>query len=166
MVSRSINKMETHKKIFNLYQDGNLGAVLPLWELTDIDLKNQPHQLDESLLTEGYTILEGVDIELLFDHMLSGNPAMFREKVLYNKDLIKETISEIIHLWQSDIPLIPPTIVISDKTLPNGLVDTEKLFPADGKHRINVAYYFGITEIPIFVSNKQLGKMKRILNIM
>jgi hypothetical protein len=45
------------------------------------------------------------------------------------------------------------------------VTETNELFATDGKHRLNVAYYFGATGIPIFVVNKQLEKIKAILNL-
>lgn len=90
---------------------------------------------------------------------------MFREKKLYNPSLIDCQISDILNFWIKGEKLIPPTILVIDRTIKNTIKDTDKIFPVDGKHRLNVAYYLGCTKIPIFVINKQLDKIKSILNL-
>lgn len=156
-----------HEEIMKLFHSPELNNIVPLWHINieDIDLTKQRENLTDDLLEEGFTIIENVNIELLFDKMSSGNPNMFREKILYNKDLLDWKISDVLDNWRKGIKLIPPTISIIDKTIYNANTDTNELFATDGKHRINVAYYFGVTSIPIFVINKELEKIKTILNL-
>jgi hypothetical protein len=154
-----------HKEIQELFNSSKLTALNPLWhtDLNDIDLSKQRENLRDDLLEDGFTILQNIDIELLFDKMPSGNPELFREKNLYNDDLNDWKISDVIDNWLNNIKLIPPTILVIDKIIDSFIEDTCQIFPTDGKHRINVAYYYGATTIPIFVVNKQLEKIKTIL---
>ena len=154
---------ERHQEIVKLFKSSKLTDLKPLWhtDINEIDLDQQRDNLCKDLLDEGFTILQNINIELLFDKMQSGNPEMFRERELYNGDLLDWKISDVIDNWMNNIKLIPPTILVID----NSISDTFKIFPTDGKHRINVAYYFGATTIPIFVVNKELEKIKRILNL-
>lgn len=158
---------ERHKEIFELFESSQLTALKPLWhtDINDIDLSKQRHNLTAYLLIDGFTILQDIDIELLFSKMYPGNPEMFKEKILYNDDLIDWQISDIIDNWRNNIKLIPPTILVMDKVIDNSIENSCQIFPTDGKHRINVAYYYGAEAIPIFVINRQLDKIKRILNI-
>ena len=156
-----------HQEILNLFKSSKLTDLEPLWhtDINEIDLSKQRENLRSDLLDEGFTILQNINIELLFDKMQSGNPEMFREKELYNDDLNDWKISDVIDNWLNNVKLIPPTILVIDKVIDKTINDTCKLFPTDGKHRINVAYYFGASTIPIFVVNKQLDKIKTILNL-
>lgn len=156
-----------HQEIVKLFKSSKLTDLKPLWhtDISEIDLSKQRENLQNDLLDEGFTILQNIDIELLFDKMQPGNPEMFREKELYNDDLNDWKISDVIDNWINNVKLIPPTILVIDKVIDKSINDTCKIFPTDGKHRINVAYYFGATTIPIFVVNKQLEKIKTILNI-
>ena len=148
-----------HKEIVDLFNSSKLTTLQPLWhtEIDSIDLNKQNENLNADLLEDGFTILHNIDIEFLFDKMYPGNPEMFREKNLYNKELDDLKISGVIDNWFKNVKLIPPTILVIN--------NTNYVFPTDGKHRINVAYYFGATTLPIFVINKQLDKIKSILNL-
>jgi hypothetical protein len=160
-----IERDKRHHEIFQLFNSSQLPNIIPIWHtnIADIDLTKQRNNLTEDLLEEGFTIIEDVDIELLFDKIYSGNREMFREKELYNNDLDEMKISDVLDNWIKGTKLIPPTILVSDKTINNSITDSNELFPTDGKHRLNVAYYYGATRIPIFVINKQLDKIKTIL---
>jgi hypothetical protein len=157
--ARMRERNKRHRDIVDLFNSSKLPTLQPLWhtDVDNIDLSQQRENLNDDLLEDGYTILQNVDIDVLFDKMYSGNPEMFREKKLYNEDLDDLKISGVIDSWLNNLKLIPPTILVIE--------GTNKVFPTDGKHRINVAYYYGATDIPIFVINKQLNKMKSILNI-
>ncbi len=165
--NRMRERNKRHQEIVKLYKSSKLNDVTPLWHTTieEIDLAKQRENLREDLLEEGFKIIENINIELLFDKMSSGNPDMFREKVLYNDDLNDWKISDVLDNWINGTKLIPPTILVIDKTIDNMVTDTNELFATDGKHRLNVAYYYGATSIPIFVVNKQLDKIKTILNL-
>lgn len=156
---RMRERNKRHREIVDLFNSSKLTTLQPLWhtDIESIDLNKQRENLTDDLLEDGFTILQNIDIEVLFDKMYSGNPEMFREKKLYNKELDDLKISGVIDNWLNNVKLIPPTILVIDNTY--------KVFPTDGKHRINVAYYYGATTIPIFVINKQLDKIKQILNL-
>uniref|UniRef100_UPI004048704F hypothetical protein n=1 Tax=Flavobacterium sp. TaxID=239 RepID=UPI004048704F len=78
-----------HQEILTLFKSSKLTDLKPLWhtDINEIDLSKQRENLRDDLLDEGFTILQNINIELLFDKMQSGNPEMFREKELYNDDL-------------------------------------------------------------------------------
>jgi hypothetical protein len=159
-----------HEKHNELHKKSLLPNINPLWHLKndDIDFNNQKDQLRPDLIDEGFTIIQNVDIELLLDCMLDGYQDLVRDKILYNEEQNETNISGVIDKWLSNIKLIPPTILIWDTIVDQtGILkkDTEKLFVQDGKHRINVAYYYGAKTLPIVVINKQLARMKTILNI-
>jgi hypothetical protein len=156
-----------HQEIMQLFKESQLPNITPIWHtsIEDIDLTMQRENLVDELLEDGFTIIENVDIELLFDKMSPGNPEMFREKILYNEDLLDWKISDVLDNWIKETKLIPPTILVIDKAIDNSDIDTNLIFATDGKHRLNVAYYCGVTRIPIFVINKQLEKIKTILNL-
>lgn len=96
--TRIKERKKRHQEIVKLFNSSQLTGITPIWHtsIEDIDLKQQRENLCDDLLEEGITIIEDVDIELLFNKMSSGNPDMFREKVLYNKDLIDWKISEAL----------------------------------------------------------------------
>lgn len=146
-------------EIQELFDSGQLKSLEILWHenIDDIDLSKQYHSLDKPLLEAGFDIIKNVDIELLFDKMLEGNPQLFREKRLFHEELSSSNIANIIDHWLRKEKLIPPTILLVE--------NSTDLFPTDGKHRLNVAYYFGVTTIPIFVINPQKEKILEILKI-
>jgi hypothetical protein len=163
-------RYKRRKEIYELYQNSELNSLSPLWntENKDIDFNKQKDKLREDLLEDGFTIIENVDIELLLDCMFDGYPDLVREKILYNEEQNETNISDVIDKWLSNTKLIPPTILVLDTIVDqSGILkeDTNKLFVHDGKHRINVAYYFGAKTLPILVINKQLTRIKTILNL-
>lgn len=163
-------RYQRHEEIYELYQNSQLNNISPLWHINekDIDFDNQKNELRPDLLEDGFTIIENVDIESLLDCMFDGYQDLVREKILYNEEQDETNISGVIDKWLNKIKLIPPTILIWDTIVDQtGILkeDTDKLFVQDGKHRINVAYYFGANTLPILVINKQLKRIKTILNI-
>ncbi|KFF17964.1 hypothetical protein [Flavobacterium hydatis] len=158
-IGKKTEKDKKHEEIFQAFELSTHKAVIPLWhtENKDIDLKKQSNDVPEIFCGVGFTILQNIDIEMLFTKIDVGNSEMFIEKELYNTSLLGEKISEIINHWENNEKLIPPTITINE-------INSERpLFPTDGKHRINVAHYFGATRIPILVYNQELKKVKEIL---
>ena len=157
---------DQHKIVKAQFKKGMITKVTPLWhtEKSGINFKLQGDEIDPELLSEGYEILE-VDIETLFKCFDSGLPEMYLRKELYNKKQTEEKISGVIHKWQQGVPLIPPTILCRDSSLIFWNEDSDVLMPQDGKHRLNVAYFFGATTIPIIVVNKQFEKVRRILKL-
>ena len=168
--SRLISEM--HTKIQALINSNEITDLTPLWHTNpeDINFFLQKDQLDEKLLTHGFSIIENVNIEILMDNMEDGNPALFRDKILYNEDLIDTNISKVINHWMNNEKLIPPTITIADNFLTTTLkcpsTINPKLFASDGKHRLNVAYFFGSEHIPIVVLTPQLITIKDKLGIL
>jgi len=172
-----VNKMEAdekiiksnkrHKELKRWYKSSKHKGIQPVWhtDISKIDLLKQRDNFCEDLLVEEITIIDDVDIELLFDKMLTGVSEMFRKKVLYHKDLCDWKISDVLDKWLNSAKLIPPTIFVTDKTVDKYISNTNNIFPIDGKHRLNVAYYYGVTNIPIIVVKKRLGKIKTILNL-
>lgn len=157
---------EMHSKILDLINNNEIIDLIPLWHTNpeDINFFLQKDQLDEKLLAHGFTVIENVNIEILLDNMEDGNPDLFREKKLYNEDLIDTNISKVINHWMNNEKLIPPTITIADNFLTTILkcppTNNPKLFASDGKHRLNVAYFFGSEHIPIVVLTPQLDIIK------
>ncbi len=168
--SRLTNEM--HIKIEALINNKEITDLTPLWHTNpeDINFLLQKDQLDEKLLAHGFTVIENVNIEILLDNMEDGNPDLFREKILYNEDLIDNNISKVINHWMNNEKLIPPTITIADNFLTTILkcppTNNPKLFASDGKHRLNVAYFFGSEHIPIVVLSPQLNTIKDKLGML
>ncbi|EID4421474.1 ParB N-terminal domain-containing protein [Vibrio vulnificus] len=144
-------------KIMELYAKGSLDPVKPCWHLDKkyIDFDNQDFHLSDELCEQGYRLIPSVDVETLLDAMQSGNPELYRSKSLFHKHWSDEKICNVVKHWQNNEKLIPPTIVY------NHLL--HRLYVADGKHRFNVAYYFGTECMPIIVPNVQLEKIKPML---
>lgn len=157
----------THEILIAAYREGNLPIPQIHWHLseTEIDLSLQRDALHPRLLVEGFTIIPNVDIETLFNQMTEADAAMFRRRELYNSSFNARTISSVLHSWLKDQKLIPPTIIVYDKefadTLKIKIITSNELRPIDGKHRINVSYFFGAKSIPILVRNKQLQLIEK-----
>lgn len=168
-LSRLNNKLNQGLK--KLFQECKIPSLVPQWHTNpaDIDFLLQKDKLDERLLSQGFSILESVDIEKLFDNLEDGNPQMFREKQLYHKDMIDTNISKVLNHWLKGEKLIPATITMTDNFLTSTLgcpeVDNPKLFATDGKHRLNVAYFYNCKKIPIIVLTPQLREIKNQLGI-
>jgi len=155
-----------HEKIKKEQENGIYNSIQPWWHYTkdDIDLKKQGDEIKPELIEESYSILE-VNLRFLiskFDPILQ---EIYNDKILYHERQDKLKISTIIYYWRDENPLIPPTILCRDSTIGKGIEDSDILFPQDGKHRINIANFYGADMIPIIVVNKQLEKVKRILNL-
>ena len=165
--SRMRERNKRHKEIYDLYKSGQLKNINPIWHINaeEIELTKQKENLTSKLLENGFTIIENIDIELLFDNMPSGNPEMFRKRKLYNNSLDEFKTSEVLDNWIKGVKLIPPTILVIDETIEKGIENTTKIYPTDGKHRLNAAYFFGAKKIPIFVINKQIESIKKILKL-
>lgn len=157
---------DQHKIVRNQFKKGIITQVTPLWhiEQNNINFDLQGDKISPDLLSNGYTILN-VKLENLIKSFDSGLPEMYLRKQLYNKKQSDEKISGVILKWLQGTPLIPPTILCRDSSLSFWNEDSDVLMPQDGKHRINVAYFFGAKTIPIIVMNKQLEKVKQILKL-
>jgi len=147
------------KEIKKLHLNNGLGNVAPLWHLdkSDIDFGKQNEQLDTDLMAQGYTILNNINIEALINSLQAPWHDLYRKKYLFHtKHWDDWKICEIIYNWSNHNKLIPPSICFNELL-------TDKTFPADGKHRINVAYYFGATEIPIIIPNKHSLEVSKLI---
>lgn len=168
-LSRLTNQLNGRVK--KLYEQGKIKSLTPLWHTDPIEInfEKQKDRLDDKLLAHGISIIENVEMEKLLDAMEDGNPLLFREKQLYHEDMIDTNISKVINHWQNREKLIPPTITLSDDFLTSTLkcppVNAPKLYATDGKHRLNVAYFFGSLTIPILVLTPQLKHIKIKLGI-
>lgn len=149
---------DQHKIIKREFRNGKITNLIPLWhhDENQIDFERQGDEIDPDFFSEGFTILEA-DIRVLFKSFDPLWTSMFLRKELYKKEQCPDKISGVVYHWMQGIHLIPPTIL--------NVHDSDCLFPADGKHRLNVAYFFGAETIPIIVANKQLEKVKRIMNL-
>lgn len=159
---------EISEKIKQLYNKGeiNNSSIAPLWitQQEQIDFTHQGNNTYSNLITDGYTILS-VNLENLLSCFDSDQAKMYRKMRMYNGQQEPVKIGGVIHSWLIGVTLIPPTILCRDSLVSSFAKDSDILFPQDGKHRINVAYCSGAETIPIIVWNKQLDKVKRILNI-
>ncbi|EOW9210584.1 TPA: hypothetical protein PX804_003327 [Vibrio cholerae] len=154
---RRVEERKFCNKIMDLHDKDALNPVKPCWHLDKryIDFDNQGFHLSDELCEKGYTLIPAVDVETLLDAMQSGNPELYRSKSLFHEDWSDQKICNVVKHWQNSEKLIPPTIIYN--------YFLERLYVADGKHRFNVAYYFGAECMPIIVPNVQLEKIKAML---
>lgn len=147
------------EEIMCLFNNGDLKLV-PSWhtDKEEINLDLQSNKIDKEYLVEGFSVIEGVEVERLLDTMMEGNPELYREKQLFHEELDWLKISDIIDYWLRQIKLIPPTLSYVQKL--------DQTYLTDGKHRFNVAYYFNQTHIPLIVPNIYLADIRRLLNLM
>jgi hypothetical protein len=156
MRERSIHREKIKKEL----ERGEITTLIPLWheKIEDIDISNpRTSSLNREVLSEGLANIPNVSIELLLDKMISGNPELYRRKELLNEGWGDGNIYEVIYHWKNGKKLTPPSIKY--------LEEVQKLFVADGKHRLNVAYYFGATHIPIVMGKKEYHLIKQVLGI-
>ena len=160
-----------NQELIKAYKSNDLPIPKIEWHLknTEVDLSLQTTSLRPELFADGFTIIPDIQIETLFDRMTKADAAMFRKRKLYNTSFTDMTISSVLDFWLKGGKLIPPTIMIYTKeyakTLKLNIFESTELMPVDGKHRINVAYYFGVKSIPILVINPQIHLITQALNI-
>lgn len=145
-------------EIRQLHRQGELRGVTPLWH-TDIrgfHLDDQPGNLDASLRRFGMEIILNVNFEKLLDNMFPEWAGDVREQELFHECLADEKTAVVIHHWMNHEKLIPPTITFEPRSERN-------LYPSDGKHRINAAYYLGVSVLPILVLTVQKDKILSLL---
>lgn len=140
------------------FKKGKIPQLTALWhtEQMNIDFEKQGGLAGKNHFSEGYKIIE-VNIHDLINSFLPHEIPVYMRKELFKKEQCEHQTSGVIYKWLQGIPLIPPTILDIHN---NGC-----LYPIDGKHRLNVAYFFGAETIPIIVANTQLEKVKQILNL-
>ncbi|MBX2896369.1 MAG: hypothetical protein KF763_13050 [Cyclobacteriaceae bacterium] len=160
MNPKDVNINTRLEEIFKEYESGQLDKIVPLWhtDIVDIDLRCQRHNLPAAKLRHGIEIIQNVDIELLFDNMFSSEAEYYREKKLFRDDS-DWSISRVMDHWIKGEKLIPPTITFESH------VTSRNLYPADGKHRINVAYFYGACQIPILILKSQRQQILDLLGI-
>ena len=145
---KQLSYINTCKALFKEFKAGKLVELTPIWHssVDKIDLKSQPHQLDEELLVEGFSFIPNVDMEDLLQSFQKAFTPFIRDKKIFNsKGFVDTQTCRIIEEWLSGKPLIPPLIIM------NTLLD--ETYPADGKHRLKIAYYLGAKTLPIIVPN-------------
>src|SRR5665213_1156333 len=124
-----------------IFRSGALDGLKPLWHFKkeDIDFLKQKDQLDEELLVEGYTIIPAVNFDKLLTSFYSNQGSFINDKKITNRSgFIDTQLCRIVEHWQNEEALIPP-IIIFNKVLSQN-------WPADGKHRMKVAYYLDVKE--------------------
>lgn len=160
-------KHQAYKELYNLYKDGQLPVITPLWHTveSDVDFSKQKDNLVDHHFSEGFTIIPDISIDSLFVNMPDGVADMYYDKNLFLDEWDLGTTDILTH-WRNGEKLIPPTFLIMDKSMHEYCkADSKEIYPFDGKHRLNAAYSLGATHIPILVTNKQLVKIKAILGI-
>lgn len=167
----NIENNRIHDQIFKAYNEKTLSIPDVNWHLNveEIDLSLQRDGYRKELLVGGITIIPDVDIELLLNSMTKENAAMFRRKELYEQDLPDMAISKVVNYWIHGTKLIPPTIMVFTQeyaeTLNISIIPSKELQPVDGKHRLKVAYFFGVKQIPILVRTIQAPIIKKTLRL-
>lgn len=146
--------------LLSLFKAGEMEHLKPLWILNPelIDFSNQPDQLIDELLVDGYTLVERVDIESLVNSFERGNALFLRDKKLTNSHgFADRKICRVLEHWNNEERLIPPTILFNHSLGLN--------FAQDGKHRLKVAYYYGVAEILIIIPNVHLAQVMRNIQL-
>ena len=137
------------------YNRGLLKCITPHFHV-------QPSKMDFSKLKDGSTYYdEGVEVlSIDFDILMSLD---FMIGVLRNKssrEEIKKTwftenqTWDVFEFWKKGEPLIPPSIFWND-------YNDETQF-LDGRHRLVVACYLGITKTPIICPKSHISKIKKL----
>ncbi|MGJ1442669.1 hypothetical protein ACR788_15445 [Sphingobacterium siyangense] len=152
--------------------EGKITSLQAFWHtnISDCDWNLQPHKLDFQVSNGNLAIITNVSLEKLIDHLVPYQKKMFKERQLFNGSLDDTNTAKIINHWLHSERLIPPTILIVDEKFPNpaGNIQIEfndEFHPVDGKHRLNVANYFGTASIPIVVIERQEQKIRDIFSM-
>ena len=160
MLEARENKTETTvDDILEKHLSGKLQAVIPLWHTSvrDICLTDQPDNLPAVRSYKGIEIVNDVNFELLLNNMFPERAADYRERELFHRLLDEMKIARIIDHWSKGEKLIPPTITFEKR-------EDRNLFPAEGKHRLNVAYYYRVSQIPIVILTSERERILPLLN--
>ncbi len=141
--------------LLDLFNAGELSDIKPAWhtDIESIDFSKQRHELDEKLMTGDYTV-EHVKIEHLLASFNRANADFFRDKtIIHSYGFADRKICRVIEHWKNGTKLIPPTILFNDLAGFN--------YAVDGKHRLKVAYYYGVDEIPIIIPISHLKQIMK-----
>jgi hypothetical protein len=156
--------------LYNLHKKGFLPKPNILWheKMENIHLKLQSQSLHRQFFTDGFVLLPKVDFETLLNAMRSVDADARRKKLLFDS-IYDHSTSSILNHWRQNMPLIPPSFFIHDQQYselirPVGFTSNE-LYPLDGRHRLNAAYYFGEKEIPVLVWKRQAEQIQSILKM-
>jgi hypothetical protein len=145
-------------ELAKLFKAGALGNLKPLWHFKheDIDFLKQTHQLDEQYLVTGYTVLRVVNFDQLLNSFYGGQGSFISDGKIIDRNRFKDNqLCRIVEHWLNGEALIPPIILYN-----NGLSQN---YPADGNHRMKMAYYLGVKEIPIIVPNLYLAQVSELV---
>lgn len=148
-------KREAREEIKRKLDQGEDLKISIAWKTdkNEINLNDQPENFDE-VIDGNYSIIEDVDIEKLLNISYAANSALFRERVLLNNDLDEDKILQVLVHWSNGESLIPPHFRI---------INENELMQSDGKHRINVAYFYRAKSIPIIVANSEFDEITKRL---
>ena len=160
----------THAEFYDLHKKGCLPKPNILWQekMENIDLKLQRQPLHRQLVTDGFVLLQKVNFETLLNAMRSVDADARRKKLLFDA-ISDHSTSSILNHWRQNMPLIPPSFFIPDQQYselikPAGFISDE-LYPLDGRHRLNAAYFFGEKDIPVLVWKRQAEQIQLILKM-
>lgn len=149
--------------ICNAIQRFKLRDVSPFWHIliSDIDFSKLP-VWNRKYSVNDFEIIY-INLNDLFESMMPNHANLYKEKILFHKDLSSNNIKSVIDHWKSHEKLIPPIIQVMDKTIDPNSLNTNLLNIADGRHRINVAHFLMSENIPILIFKSQSEKVKSIL---
>lgn len=150
--------------ICNVIQIFKLRNVFALWHVLifNVDFSKLP-TWNGKYSPNDFEIIY-INLNILFESMMPNHANLYKEKILFHKDLSSNNIKSVIDHWKRHEKLIPPVILVMDKTIDPNSLNTNLLNIADGRHRINVAYFLRNENIPIMILKKQSVKVKSILS--
>ena len=136
--------------------------------MENIHLQLQSQSLHRQFITDGFVLLPKVNFETLLNAMRSVDADARRRKLLFDS-LYDHSTNSILNHWRQNMPLIPPSFFIHDQQYselikPAGFISDE-LYPLDGRHRLNAAYFFGEKDIPVLVWKRQAEQIQSILKM-
>jgi hypothetical protein len=161
-----LNRM--HETFVLQWKAGTLPRPSVQWHqhIEDIDKDILAKAINRKLAADSFTVIPAVDVEVLLDKMRKVDANFYRKKVLYEDSHDRQT-SRVLRHWYNREKLIPPTIMVFNQEyfdfISLDAIPSKELQPVDGKHRLNIAYYYETLSIPILVWNKQIDLITRIL---
>lgn len=140
------------------FRSGEFDTLDPIWHVKkeDIDFFKQKDQLDDELLVEGYSIIPAVNFDRLLSSFHSNQGSFISDRKITDKrGFVDNQLCRIVEHWKNKEALIPPIIIFTKGLNQN--------WPADGKHRMKIAYYLGAKELPVIVPNLQLQQVSALI---
>lgn len=101
-------------------------------------------------------LINDVSMEILITKLQRGNPEIIKSKDLFHPRMNRNKTGQIVDAWKRNIPLLPPTIFF--------IPQMKRLEIEDGRHRLNIAYYFEAEKIPIIVPINDYPQIFHLLN--